>query len=435
MASGMKTAGKSPTGGSTRTAKHRRAAAPPRTSQRSEVKPRKGGVSVAAITGAACQAASDTASESRFLRACRGLPVDCVPIWLMRQAGRYLPEYQATRAKAGDFLSLCRTPELACEVTLQPIARLGVDAAILFSDILVPLPGMGLSLAFTEEGPRLDPVRTAADIARLRVATHEDYPFVPEAVRLCRRGLPANVPLIGFAGAPFTLMSYAVEGHTSKQFIQTKKLLFAAPETAHLLLRKLTATVIGYLQAQVEAGAQAIQIFDSWVGILGQGEFAEFAAPYVEEVLQALRPLGVPLIYFAHGGSALYQQVGALSADVFSVDWRLPLDDAGERLGIADRPDRAIQGNLDPLRLLGPIDAIERQASDILRRASRLQCRHIFNLGHGVVPQTPVENVRALVDSVHRLGAQTSGLSPAAGLAAANASFAPGYFSPAARPD
>lgn len=416
MASGMKTAGNSPTGGSTRTARRRRATAPSRTSTRREAKPRKGRVSVTAITGAAHQAASDTASESRFLRACRGLPVDCVPIWLMRQAGRYLPEYQATRAKAGDFLSLCRTPELACEVTLQPIARLGVDAAILFSDILVPLPGMGLSLAFTEEGPRLDPVRTAADIARLRVATHEDYPFVPEAVRLCRRGLPANVPLIGFAGAPFTLMSYAVEGHTSKQFTQTKRLLFAAPEAAHQLLDKLTQTVITYLQAQVEAGAQALQIFDSWVGVLGPEDFATYAAPYVRRILDALRPSGVPLIYFAHGGCALYPQVGQLPADVFGVDWRLPIDAARVQLGLARARSRrgpkaakvtakAIQGNLDPIALLAPVPEIERRVTDILRRAPRRG--FIFNLGHGIVPETPVAHAQALIEMVHRLSARS----------------------------
>lgn len=354
--------------------------------------------------------------QSRFLRACRGLPVDCAPIWLMRQAGRYLPEYQATRAKAGDFLTLCRTPELACEVTLQPIARLGVDAAILFSDILVPLPGMGLSLRFTEEGPQLDPVRTAADIDRLRVATPDDYRFVPEAVRLCRRHLPAHVPLIGFAGAPFTLLSYAVEGHTSKQFTHCKRLLFAAPQVAHQLLDKLTQTVITYLHAQVEAGAQALQIFDSWVGALGPQDFESYAAPYVRRILDALRPTGVPLIYFAHGGAALYPQVGRLPADVFGVDWRLPIDQARQALGMArprskngrgsTRFATAVQGNLDPIALLAPIPEIERRVRDILRRAPKRG--FIFNLGHGIVPETPVAHAQALVEMVHRLSARSS---------------------------
>ena len=354
-----------------------------------------------------------TRQTDRFLRACRGEPVDTTPVWLMRQAGRYMPEYRATRARAGDFLSLCRTPDLACEVTMQPVDQLDVDAAILFSDILVPLPGMGIPLDFTEEGPQLEPLRSAADIDRLVVADPASCSYVYKAVRQCRRALALRgeraVPLIGFAGAPFTLLTYALEGHTSKQFVQSKRLLFAEPAAAHALLDKLTQTVIGYLRAQVEAGAQALQLFDSWVGILGAEDFAVFAAPYVERVLTELRPLGVPLIYFPHGGSALYEQVAALPADVISVDWRMPIDTAAERLGIAAGRGRAgtvaIQGNLDPLRLLGPIDALELQVADILRRARGLRCGHIFNLGHGIVPQTPVAHVRALVEAVHRLGA------------------------------
>lgn len=357
------------------------------------------------------------AKMNRFLRACRGESVDTTPVWLMRQAGRYMPEYQATRAKAGDFLTLCRTPDLACEVTLQPIERLGVDAAILFSDILVPLPAMGIPLAFTDEGPQLEPVRSAEEIGRLAVPEADACRFVYDAIRLIRQALEGRgegrVPLIGFAGAPFTLMTYAVEGHTSKQFTQTKKLLFASPEAAHGLLDKLTETVIRYLKAQVEAGAEAIQLFDSWVGILGGDDFATYAAPYVERVLTALRGLGVPLIYFAHGGSALYEQVGKLPADVFAVDWRLPLDVAGERLGLGGKTagrssGTAIQGNLDPGVLLGPVSEIETRAGEILRRARGLGCGHIFNLGHGVVPETPVEHARALVEAVHRLGRRES---------------------------
>ncbi len=367
-----------------------------------------------AATGSTTSGA--VAAESRFLRACRGKPVDCVPIWLMRQAGRYLPEYQATRKKAGDFLTLCRTPELACEVTLQPIARLGVDAAILFSDILVPLPGMGIPLTFTEEGPKLEPVRSAEAIARLRQATPDDYPYVPEAVRLCRRHLPAEVPLIGFAGAPFTLLSYAVEGQTSKQFTHCKRLLFGAPQEAHRLLHLLTETVIVYLRAQVEAGAQALQIFDSWVGALGREDFAEFAAPYVKRILTALRPLGVPLIYFAHGGSALYPLVGKLPADVFGLDWRLPIDEARRQLGLVRpasaprhgaRGTPAVQGNLDPIALLGSRSGLEQRVRDILARAPRRG--FIFNLGHGIVPETPVEQAQELVRLVHQLSAAPRG--------------------------
>jgi len=349
---------------------------------------------------------------SLFLRACRGesrRPDEPTPIWLMRQAGRYMPEYQAVRARAGDFLTLCRTPDLACEVTMQPVERLGVDAAILFSDILVPLPAMGIPLTFTDEGPRLEPVRSSDEIDRLIVPELEACGFVFEAVRLCRQALSrmtdGRVPLIGFAGAPFTLLTYAVEGHTSKQFTQSKRLLFAAPAAAHALLDKLTETVIRYLKAQVEAGAQALQLFDSWVGILSNEDFAVFARPYVERVLLALRPLGVPLIYFANAAGALYEQVGTLPADVFAIDWRLPIDTAASRLGICGpgRRPGVVQGNLDPAVLLGPISEIERRAGDILARAAAAGCGHVFNLGHGVLPETPVEHAQALVEAVHRL--------------------------------
>jgi len=344
---------------------------------------------------------------SRFLRACRALPVDRTPVWLMRQAGRYLPEYQKTRAQAGDFLTLCRTPELACEVTLQPIARLGVDAAILFSDILVPLPAMGIDLSFTEEGPRVEPLRSGAAIAALKTPDPADWAYVPEAVRLIRRELAGKVPLIGFAGAPFTLLTYAVEGKTSKQFTHTKKLLFGSPADAHALLGRLTDTTVTYLRDQVAAGAEALQLFDSWVGVLGNEEFATFVTPYVTRILDELRPLGVPLIYFAHGGSHLYEAVGKLPADVMGVDWRLPIDVAAARLGIDAAAPRdlekprpvAIQGNLDPGILLGERSLLEQRVRDILERAPRRG--HIFNLGHGIVPETPVENAQALVELVH----------------------------------
>ena len=323
----------------------------------------------------------------------------------MRQAGRYLPDYQRTRARAGDFLTLCKTPELACEVTVQPVERLGVDAAILFSDILIPLEAMGLPLAFTEEGPKVRPVRSAEEIAALRVPEATECGFVLDAVRLCRRELAGRVPLIGFAGAPFTMLTYAVEGQTGKQFVATKKLLFAAPAQAHALLGKITDTVIAYLRGQVEAGAQALQLFDSWVGILGQEDFATFAAPYVQKVLQALRPLGVPLIYFANGGTALLEQVGKLPADVFALDWRLPIGVARTRLGIgasgpADR--RAVQGNLDPMVLFAEVPEIERRVRNILADAPPRG--HVFNLGHGILPETPVPHVQALVQMVHELG-------------------------------
>jgi uroporphyrinogen decarboxylase len=342
--------------------------------------------------------------ENRFLRALAGEPVDTTPIWIMRQAGRYLPEYRATRAKAGSFLQLCKTPELACEVTLQPVERLGVDAAILFSDILIPLEKMGMALSFEEnEGPRLEPVRDAAGVARLRVPdADEELGYVMEAVRLCRRALDGKVPLIGFAGAPFTLLTYAVEGQTGKQFAETKRLLYTAPSTAHALLAKLTDTCVAYLTAQVRAGAQVLQLFDSWVGQLGPDDFDMFAAPYVRTCIERLQPLGVPVIYFPNGGSTLMRQSARLGAQALGVDWRLPLDEARGLVG----PDVTLQGNLDPCVLFAPIAEIERRAAEVLARAGRR--RHVFNLGHGILPPTPPEHAEALVEMVHRLGAAPS---------------------------
>jgi uroporphyrinogen decarboxylase len=338
----------------------------------------------------------------RFLRALRGEPVDTTPIWIMRQAGRYLPEYRATRARAGSFLDLCKTPELACEVTLQPIERLGVDAAILFSDILIPVEKMGVPLGFSDEtGPRLEPVRDAAGIAALRVPDpDEEMPYVMEAIRLVRRALDGKVPLIGFSGAPFTLMSYVVEGKTGKQFTDTKRLMFATPDLAHQLLGKLADTCISYLTAQVRAGAQALQLFDSWVGQLAPEDFRVFAAPYVSRVIQALRPLNVPLIYFANDGATLYRDAATLGADALGIDWRTPLSQARAQVG----DGVTLQGNLDPCVLFAPIPEIERRAATVLTEAAG--GRHVFNLGHGILPPTSPEHAEALVEIVHRLGAR-----------------------------
>jgi uroporphyrinogen decarboxylase len=337
----------------------------------------------------------------RFLRALRGEPVDTTPIWIMRQAGRYLPEYRATRQRAGDFLTLCKTPELACEVTLQPVERLGVDAAILFSDILIPVEKMGVPLAFPEEGPRLSPVRDRAGIDRLRVPDPDaEMPYVMEAVRLIRRALDGVVPLIGFAGAPFTLLTYLVEGQTGKQFTETKRLLFGAPDAAHALLGKLTDTVVAYLAAQIRAGAQVVQLFDSWVGQLAPEDFREFAAPYVKDALARLQPLGARTIYFANDGATLLADAAALGADALGIDWRCPLDEARRRVG----PRVTLQGNLDPTVLFAPLDVIERRARDVLARGRG--GAHVFNLGHGILPPTPPEHARALVELVHREGAR-----------------------------
>jgi uroporphyrinogen decarboxylase len=335
----------------------------------------------------------------RFLRACRGEPVDTTPIWIMRQAGRYLPEYRRTRARAGDFLTLCKSPELACEVTLQPVDLLGVDAAIIFSDILIPLEAMGMKLTFSDgEGPRLEPVRTADDVAKLRVpVADEACASLMEAIRLTVRGLDGRVPLIGFAGAPWTMLSYAVEGKTSKSFLDSRRMLFEAPALAHALLEKITLTTIDYLQAQVRAGARALQLFDSWAGALGPDEFRSFALPYVKRIVDALRPSGVPFIYFCNEGASLLADAATAGADVMGIDYRVPLDEVRRLIG----REVTLQGNLDPVALFAPVAEIERRAGDVIRRGG---ARHIFNLGHGIQPPTPVAHAQALVEIVHRLG-------------------------------
>ncbi len=340
--------------------------------------------------------------SDRFLRALRGQPVDATPIWIMRQAGRYLPEYRATRARAGSFLGLCKTPELACEVTLQPIERLGVDAAIIFSDILIPLEAMGMQLTFEEgEGPRLAPVRDERAVAALRVPVADEATgFVMEAIRHTVRALDGKVPLIGFAGAPWTMLTYAVEGQTSKAFAEAKRMLFAAPAVAHALLDKITATTIDYLQAQVRAGAAALQLFDSWAGALAPDDFRAFALPYVRRIRDALAPSGVPFIYFCNEGATLLADAATVGADAYSIDFRLPLDRARAALG----DGVTLQGNLDSCVLFAPPAEIERRAADVLARAAG--GRHVFNLGHGILPGTPVEHAQLLVETVHRLGAR-----------------------------
>jgi len=329
-----------------------------------------------------------------FLRACRGETTERPPLWLMRQAGRYLPEYRKVRAGVS-FLELCKTPKLAIEVTLQPIRRFGFDAAILFSDLLVPLEAMGLAVEFTDEGPRLpQPVRTPADLGRISTFNPvKRTGFVMETIAGVRREL-GDTPLIGFAGAPFTVATYAIEGKTSKTFSETKKLFYREPETAHRLLALIGEATRDYLLAQIRAGAQAVQLFDSWVGVLSAEDFETYALPPTVALVAALRATGVPVIYFGNGASAILDRVGRVGADVYGVDWRLPIDEARARLGDA----RAVQGNLDPLLLLGPINEMERRARDIVRRGGKRG--HIFNLGHGITPEAPIEAVEALVAAV-----------------------------------
>jgi uroporphyrinogen decarboxylase len=333
---------------------------------------------------------------SLFLDACRGEPTPRPPLWLMRQAGRYLPEYREVRQNV-TFLELCKTPRLAAEVTMQPIRRFAFDAAIVFSDLLIPLQAMGQAVSFGEDGPTLaPPVRTAADLARLTsFDPWERTPFVLETIRLLRPQL-GETPLIGFAGAPFTTATYAIEGKTSQRFIE--KLFYRDPDTAHRLLELIESATRAYLLAQVAAGAQAIQIFDSWLGVVSPEEWDEFVAEPTASLVAAVRATGVPVIYFPNGATTILDRVARVGADVYGIDWRLPLDQARARLALGGAAHAAVQGNLDPAVLLGPVERIARQAADVIRRGAGRG--HIFNLGHGIYPDTPVENVQALVRAV-----------------------------------
>jgi uroporphyrinogen decarboxylase len=337
-------------------------------------------------------------STSLFLRACRGEATSRPPLWLMRQAGRYLPEYREIRAKVS-FLDLCKTPALAAQVTLQPIQRFGFDAAILFSDLLVPLEAMGLPVTFTEEGPQLPtPIKTAADLDRLSVFDPaQRTPYVAETIRLARAQL-GETPLIGFAGAPFTTATYAIEGKTSKRFSRTKSLFYREPEVAHRLLGIIAEATRRYLLAQVQAGAQAIQLFDSWVGVVSPTDWEEFVLPPTKALVQAIRATGVPVIYFPNGATTLLDRIAQVGADVYGIDWRLPLDEARARLARGGATAAAVQGNLDPALLLGPAERVRQQAREVIRQGGKRG--HIFNLGHGIYPETPLETVQALVDTV-----------------------------------
>lgn len=336
--------------------------------------------------------------NDRFLHACRREPVDRTPIWLMRQAGRYLPEYRRLREQY-DMLTMCRTPELAVEVTLQPLKRFDLDAAILFSDIMIPLAGMGVEFEIVESvGPIVaNPVRDARGAGALRVVEPEaDVPFVVESVRALRAELDSRVPLIGFAGAPFTLASYIVEGRPSRDLLLTKRLMYTDPAAWHALMDKLARSISAYLLAQVRAGAQAVQLFDSWIGVLTPRDYAEYVLPFSKMVFDALASTGVPTIHFGTGTATLLELMKHAGGSVVGVDWRVPLDQAWQRLG-----DTAIQGNLDPAVLLATPEKVHERAREILAQAQG-RCGHIFNLGHGVLPDTPIENVHALIDTVHR---------------------------------
>ncbi|MBK8253488.1 MAG: uroporphyrinogen decarboxylase [Polyangiaceae bacterium] len=331
----------------------------------------------------------------RFLRACRREPVDVTPVWMMRQAGRYMSEYRALRAKH-TLLEICKTPELAVEVTLQPL-RLGMDAAILFADILLPLEPMGAPFEFAKgEGPIIhSPVRDRAAIEKLRVfEAEEGLGYVLQAIRLLRKEL--KVPLIGFAGAPFTIASYLIEGGKSNDYRISKCLMWSDPDAWNLLMSKIAEVVRRYLRAQVEAGAQAVQLFDSWIGALSPSDYEQYVMPHVAHILKDLETTGVPVIHFGTGTSALLELQRDAGGTVIGVDHRVRLAEAWKRIG----HDRAIQGNLDPMLLLAPVDVAVRRAKQIVREAGG-RPGHIFNLGHGIVPEVPVDTVKAVIDAVH----------------------------------
>ncbi|HEX5498451.1 MAG TPA: uroporphyrinogen decarboxylase [Thermomicrobiales bacterium] len=335
--------------------------------------------------------------RARVLAALRRQPVDATPVWFMRQAGRSLPEYRALRERH-DFMTLATTPELAAAATVLPVKRLGVDAAVLFADIMLPLAGMGVRFEIQPSvGPVIsNPIRTEADIARLRVPDPEEAtPYVFEALRLLRRDLGEQTALLGFAGAPFTLACYLIEGKASREFPRTKALMYGRPDLWRRLLEVLTETTIGYLDGQIAAGADAVQLFDSWLGLLGPDAYARHVLPYTRRIFAAL-PSGAPAIHFSTGTTSLLDQISIAGCAAVSVDWRLPLDAAWARLG----PDLAIQGNLDPAMLLADWSTVQQGALDVMRRAGG-RPGHIFNLGHGVLPETDPDHLARLVELVH----------------------------------
>ncbi len=352
--------------------------------------------------------------SSLFEQACRRIPVERTPVWFMRQAGRYMPEYRALRAKH-TILEMCKRPDLAAEVTLQPVEALGVDAAIIFADLLLPVEPMGLQLQFVAgEGPQIgNPVRTAADIARLDINHVEDLGYVAEAIRLvcrsldARRSLHGKVPVIGFVGAPFTLASYIIEGGASRHYLLTKRLLFGEPALWTQLMAKLVLVLAAYAKSQVQAGAAAIQVFDSWAGALAPGDYERFVLPHSRALTGQIRRTGVPVIHFATGVGAYYPMLQKAGAEVLGLDWRVELDQVWRSI----RYRAAVMGNLDPVALFAPLADLRSRVHDILDRAAG-RPGHIFNLGHGILPETPVASVKAVVEMVHEYETSRSASGP-----------------------
>lgn len=336
--------------------------------------------------------------QSRFLRACHRLPVDATPVWFMRQAGRYMAEYRAIREKYS-LLEIVQRPEIAAEVTLQPVEAHGVDAAILFADILLPLPPMGMQLEFVKgAGPRIaNPFRTAEDLHRIRgFDAQTELGHVMEAIRILRAQLPEQIALIGFCGAPFTVVSYMVEGGPSKDYRRVKSLMYRDPETWHALMDVVSSVMVDYALSQIKAGVQAFQLFDTWAGMLSPEDYATFAQPYSQRVFEAAAALDVPLLHFGTNTATLLPLMRAAGGDVLGLDWRIPLDQGWSLLG----KDVAVQGNLDPAALFAPLPVLKEKVRGVLNQA-RGRPGHIFNLGHGILQHTPPENVKAVVDMVH----------------------------------
>jgi uroporphyrinogen decarboxylase len=335
----------------------------------------------------------------RLLQAAARQPLDRPPVWIMRQAGRYMPEFRALRAKH-DFLTVCRTPELAAEVTMQPIGPIGVDAAIIFSDILIPLTPMGLEVRFDDKGPHIDnPVRTVSDVDKLIIpAAEETCSFLGDALKMVKKELNGSLPLIGFAGAPWTLGAYMIEGRGSKNYSHIKGFMYNEPEAFHRMMDKLTDTLIDYLRYQAASGADILQIFESWGGVLSPDDFRTFALPYTRRIIAGIKDTGVPIVHYMNGCGNVLEDLADIGADVLGVDWRLDLGEAFDRVG--DKV--AIQGNMDPCKLYAPIPVIE---AEVRRLHAQVAGRpgHIFNLGHGILPDVPVAHAQAFVRAVKEL--------------------------------
>lgn len=338
----------------------------------------------------------------RFLQACHKQPTDLTPVWFMRQAGRYMAEYQAIR-KQHSIVEICKSPELAAEVTMQPIDAFEPDAAIIFADLLLPLEPMGLRFEFMPgEGPVIEnPLRDPADVDALSTDNTEDLGYVSEAIRKAVAALDGRVPLIGFTGAPFTLASYMIEGGSSRNYVHAKSMMYGAPDAWAALMAKIVDVLAPFAASQVEAGASVMQVFDSWAGALSPGDYRRYVLPHTRELILRIQKNGVPVTYFGTGTGTILPLMHTAGADVLGLDWRVNLDEAWAQL----HHEPAVQGNLDPVALFAPLPELRRQISDVMRRASG-RAGHIFNLGHGILPGTPVDNVRAAIEIVREISAR-----------------------------